>query len=139
MKLPPLPYQNRHGFSLVEVMLAVGIMSFGFLALAPLLVVGLNSARAARENHVAAEIATNLIEEAKQGTLSSGLLYFDAEGSLCLSSQAAYSAQGAFLSSPGPTGSGMTGGALTRLTLRIIPMAAPGSPRIYVDIFPTPS
>ena len=50
--------QRRRGFSLVEGVLSLAIISFGFLALAPLLVLGLGSAHLARENRATAQIAT---------------------------------------------------------------------------------
>jgi len=118
------------GFSLVESVLSLGVLSFGFLALAPLLALGLTRAGAAHENRTAAQIASTLIEEAKQGTLAPGSVYFDSTGNPCASTQAAYTAQG--------TSTLVPGSLLTRLTLWVTPLGTPGSARIYADVFPTP-
>jgi uncharacterized protein (TIGR02598 family) len=125
------------GFSLVESVLSVGVLSFGFISLAPLLALGLTRAGAARENQATAQIASTLIEEARQGTLAAGTIYLDSVGNPCAAAQAAYAVQDT--STPIAAGSGSAGGAaLTRLSLRIAPLGAPGSARIYADVFPTP-
>ncbi len=107
------------GFSLVESALSIGVLSFGFLALAPLLALGLTSA----------QIAATLIEQAKQGTLATGTIYLDSGSNPCASNQAAY----AVLGTSTPLSAGTT-----RLALRVTPVGAPGSARIYADVFPTP-
>jgi hypothetical protein len=105
-------------------------MSFGFLAVAPLLAVGMNGARLARETRMTAQIAATLTEEAKQGTLAPGPAYFDSASNPCAAAQAAYTVQ----ESVAPVG--VAGSALSRLTLSI---ASPGNAtRIYADVFPTP-
>ncbi len=114
--------------------MAIGVMSFGFLALAPLLVLGLNVTRTARANEAAAQIATTLVEQAKQGTVSGGLLYFDSAGQPCAAGQGAYSA----LATVQPTAAVGTATPLSRLTLRVTPLGAPGEARTYADVFPTP-
>ena len=126
--------QRRGGFSLVEGVLSLGIMSFGFLALAPLLVLGLGSAHVARENRATAQIAATLIEEAKQGTLGAGPVYFDSTTQPCALNQAVYAVQ------PVEQPVAVAGGTepLTRLTLRVTPMGMPGAARTYADVFPTP-
>lgn len=126
--------QRRRGFSLVEGVLSLGIMSFGFLALAPLLVLGVSSAHLARENRATVQIATTLIEEAKQGTLGAGPVYFDSTPQPCGLNQAAYAVQ------PAEQSFAVAGGAgpLIRLTLRITPVGMPGAARTYADVFPTP-
>ena len=122
------PGRSRFGFSLVEAVLSVGVMSFGFLAVAPLLAVGINGARLARETRVTAQIAATLTEEAKQGTLTPGAAYFDSASNPCAAAQAAYIVQ--------ETIAPVAGSALSRLTLSI---ASPGNAtRIYADVFPTP-
>jgi uncharacterized protein (TIGR02598 family) len=126
--------QRRGGFSLVEGVLSLGIMSFGFLALAPLLVVGLNGAHRARENRASAQIAATLIEEAKQGTLGTGTVYFDSTTQPCGPGGAAYAVQPAEQPVAGAGGAS----TLTRLTLRVTPVGMPGAARIYADVFPTP-
>jgi uncharacterized protein (TIGR02598 family) len=131
MKLYCVPgrRKKRAGFSLVEGVLSVGVFSFGFLSLAPLLVVGMDGARGARENRATAQIAATLIEEGKQGTLGAGPLYFDATLAPCPSRQGA-----AYMAQPSAT----VAAALTRLTLRIVPVNLPGDARTYADVFPTP-
>ena len=74
------PLRSRCGFSLVEAVLSIGVMSFGFLALAPLLAVGMNGARGARENRVSAQIATTLAGLC----LSAGLLTRFAAGAFAI-------------------------------------------------------
>jgi type II secretory pathway pseudopilin PulG len=125
--------QRRSGFSLVEGVLSLGIISFGFLALAPLLVLGLGSSHLARENRATAQIAATLIEEARQGTLGAGPLYLDSASQPCGVGQAAYTAL--------PTEQSVVAeglGPLIRLTLRITPTGMPGAARTYADVFPTP-
>ncbi len=125
--------KRRSGFSLVEGVLSLGIISFGFLALAPLLVLGLGSAHLARENRATAQIAATLMEEARQGTLSSGPLYLDSASQPCVAGQAAYTVL--------PTEQSMAAegmGPLTRLKLCITATGRPGAARTYADVFPTP-
>jgi type II secretory pathway pseudopilin PulG len=127
--------KRRCGFSLVEGVLSLGVLSFGFLALAPLLVLGLANASTARENRATAQIAATLIEEAKQGTLPSAAIYLDSASQPCLFNAAAYVAQ--------PTIQPITASAggtspLDRLTLRVTPLGRPGAARTYADVFPTP-
>jgi type II secretory pathway pseudopilin PulG len=62
--------KQRGGFSLVEATFSIGLLSFGFLTLAPLLALGLKTARHARDDRATAQIAQTLIEDAKQGTLT---------------------------------------------------------------------
>ncbi len=112
-------------------------MSFGFLALVPLLVLGLKAAQVARGDRATSQIAETMIEQAKQGTLVTGTAYFDAESNPCPAAQAAFVVQDnlAELNSSGTSASA----PLTQLTLRISPRALPGTVRIYADVFPTPT
>ena len=111
----------------METALSLGILSFGFLTLAPLLVVGLKTARQAHAAQDMAQIAQSLVEEAKQGTLSTGTAYFDFQGNPTNLSQAAYSAQSTLVS--------VTGNAtLTRLTLQITPLGMPDRSRTYATV-----
>jgi len=80
--------QRRGGFSLVEATFSIGLMSFGFLTMAPLLGLGLKTARLARDDRATAQIAQTLIEEAEQGTLPSGTVYLDIQVNLCRSPEA---------------------------------------------------
>jgi uncharacterized protein (TIGR02598 family) len=131
--MKPLLFRRRRstahgGFNLVEATLSLGLLSFGFLALAPLLAVGLKTARLTQDNRGTALIAQSLMEEAKQGTLSAGTAYFDFQGNPINSPQAAYSAQSTLLP--------VTGSAtLIRLTLRITPLGAPDRARTYAAVF----
>ena len=131
------PHPRRRscrGFSLVEAVLSIGMMSFGFLAMAPLLGLGITSARLPRENRATAQIATTLIEQAKQGTAFT-TPYFDSTSSPSTATQAAYFVQETTTTfAPGSVGSG----PLSRLCLRIAPVASVGGARTYADVYPTP-
>jgi uncharacterized protein (TIGR02598 family) len=122
---------QRGGFSLVEATFSIGLLSFGFLTLSPLLSLGLKTARLARDDRDTARIAQTLVQEAEQGTLPSSPVYLDFEGAACGSSQAAYTAQA---TSQPVTGSS----ALTRMTLQLTPLGAPDRARIYAVVFQTP-
>jgi type II secretory pathway pseudopilin PulG len=129
----------RRGFSLVEAVFSLGVLSFGFLALAPLLALGLTRAHEARENRATAEIASTLIEQAKQGTLAAGTIYLDASTDPCPASQAVYAVtDSAVAIAADPANGAPPGTPLTRLTLQVTPLGAPGAARIYADVFPTP-
>jgi uncharacterized protein (TIGR02598 family) len=128
--------RSCRGFSLVESVLALGIMSCGVLALAPLLTLGLNSAQVARGDRMMAQIAETMIEQAKQGTLTAGTFYLDSESNPCPAAQAAYIAQGSLADF---SADGSTGAPLTQLTVRVTPRALPHTVRIYADVFPTPA
>jgi uncharacterized protein (TIGR02598 family) len=119
----------RDGFSLVEATLSIGVLSLGFLTLIPLLAVGLKTARVAHNNRDSTQIAQLLVEEAKQGTLTTGITYFDFQGNPVTSAVAAYTAQSTLSSVPGNA-------ALSRLTLQIIPVGAPNRARTYAVVFP---
>jgi len=122
----------RGGFSLVEATLSLGLMSCGFLILAPLLVMGLTTARLARDDRATAQIAQTLIEEAKQGTLAAGTAYLDLQGNPATSALAVYTAQTTFLP--------VTGSAsLMQMTLRVIPLGAPDRARTYAVVLPASS
>jgi uncharacterized protein (TIGR02598 family) len=120
---------RRGGFSLVEATFSIGLMSCGFLTLAPLLALGMKTARLARNDRATAQIAQTVIEEAKQGTLAPGTVYLDFEGAACASTQAAYSVQ---------TTSQPLATSLSRLTLQVTPVGAPDRARIYAVVFQTP-
>jgi uncharacterized protein (TIGR02598 family) len=124
--------RKRGGFSLAEATFSIGLFSFCFLSLVPLLALGLKTARLARNDRCSAQIAQTLIEEAKQGTLASGTVYLDSQGALLQSPQtAAFTAQ----SSSQATA---TSPALTQMTLRVTPLGAPDRARIYAVVFQTP-
>jgi uncharacterized protein (TIGR02598 family) len=123
--------KHRGGFSLVEATLSIGLLSLGFLILAPLLALGLKSSRLARNDRATAQIAQTLIEEAKQGSLTPGsTVYLDIQGNTLPSPQtAAYTAQSTSQTAPG---------SLTRMTLHITPLGAPDRARTYAAVYPTP-
>jgi uncharacterized protein (TIGR02598 family) len=55
--------RQRAGFSLVEVVLAVGVISFAFVAILGLLPAGLQQFRQAMDNSVGAQIAQRIIQD----------------------------------------------------------------------------
>ena len=117
----------RGGFNLVEAALSLGLLSMGVLTLAPLLVVGMKSARTSRDERATIEIARTLEEEARQGTLAPGPVYADSNG----------------LALGGPTGAAYTvqpttkalAGSISRLTLRVTPIGAPDRVRVYAVVY----
>ncbi len=115
----------------MEATLSLGILSFGFLTIAPLLTLGLNTARVSHVGRDSAQIAQSLIEEAKQGTLSAGTSYLDFQGNPANSATAVYTAKSAFSSVSGSS-------TLTRLTLQITPMGAPSHTQTYAVVIPAP-
>ncbi len=115
----------------MEATLSLGILSFGLLTMAPLLAVGLKSAREIHNTRDMAQIAQSMVEQARQGTLTNGTTYFDFEGNPTSSSPAAYSAQSTLVSVTGST-------TLTRLTLRITPTGMPDRARTYAAVFSAP-
>jgi len=124
---------RRGGFSLVEATFSIGLLSFGFLTLAPLLALGLKTARLARDDRATAQVAQTLIEEAKQGTLASGTVYLDIQGTVLNSSQAAaYTAQSTSVTPYQGNAS------LTQMTLRVTPLGAPDRVRTYAVVYQAP-
>jgi uncharacterized protein (TIGR02598 family) len=121
--------EKQGGFSLVEATFSIGLLSFGFLALAPLLAVGIKSARLARDDRATAQIAQTLIEDAKQGSLPASPIYLDDQGNACSFSAATFSAQ---------TTSSSLAPSLSRLTIQVTPVGAPDRARIYAVVLQTP-
>jgi len=127
------PRRRKRAFSLVEAALSVGILSFGFLSVVPLVGLGVNSARQARTNRVAAQIAETLIQQAQQGTLAAGTVYFDsAENSLPTAVGACFQAQSSLVTGVAAPG----GGTLTRLTVQVTPLGAPARSQFYAVVLP---
>jgi len=124
--------KRRGGFSLAEATFSIGLMSFGFLALAPLLGLGMKTSRLARNDRATAQIAQTLIEEARQGTLVPGTVQLDFEGAPCASAQSVYTAQ---TTSVTPY---LANTSLTQMTLRVTPLGAPDRARTYAVVFQTP-
>jgi uncharacterized protein (TIGR02598 family) len=125
-------HRRRQGFSLAEATLSIGLFSFGFLSLVPLLAFGLKTARQTRDSRTTVQIAQTLIEEARQGTLHSGPLSLDLQGNACPATQAVYTAQTTL--APVTAGPGGAAG-LTQLTLRVVPRGSPDRARIYAVVF----
>ncbi len=114
---------SRGGFSLIEVTLSIGILSFGVLSLIPLMALGLKSARLAREERAAAHIAQTLIDETKEGTTPAAMLYLNSDGNPADPSAASYRVESTVQPVPGSS--------LSRLTLRVIPTGSPDHARTY--------
>jgi uncharacterized protein (TIGR02598 family) len=121
---------TRGGFNLVEASFTIGVLSLGFLTLAPLLSAGLKSARSSRDDRVSAQIARTLVEEAKQGTLGGGTLYLDEQGVACIPPGAAFAVQ---------TTTQAVGNSASRLTLRVTPVGLPDHAQIYAVVLPDPA
>jgi len=125
--------KRRGGFSLAEATFSIGLLSFGFLALAPLLGMGLKTARLARDDRATAQIAQTLTEEARQGTLAAGTVYLDIQGSVLTSAQAAaYSAKSTSVTPY------LGNASLTQMRLQITPLGAPDRMRTYVVVYQAP-
>ncbi len=67
--------RSQHGFSLVEVTLALGIVSFTLLAVVGLLPVGLKSIKSATEQAAAANTLTSLAEGLRHAQTTNGSEY----------------------------------------------------------------
>lgn len=124
---------KRGAFSLAEVTFSLGVLSFGLLSLAPMLALGLKASRQARDDRASAQIAETLIEEARQGTLPPGSVYFDDSGGSLPSSQAAAFAAQATSQTPAQST------ALTQMTLKVTPIGAPDRMRTYAVVYQTPA
>ena len=118
---------TRDGFNLVEASLAIGVMSFSFLTLGPLLGLGMKTARLARDDRASAQIARTVVEEAKQGTLGTGPVYLDDQGTATSPLHAAFVAQSVTQSAAN---------SATQLTLRVTPVGAPNRARVYAVVLP---
>jgi uncharacterized protein (TIGR02598 family) len=118
--------RRRGGFSLVEATFSIGLMSFGFLTLIPLLALGMKTTRQAKTDKGMGQIAQTLVEEAKLGSLASGTVYLNEECATCNASQAAYTVQASI--QPFQT-------TLSQLTLHVTPLGAPDRARVYAVVF----
>lgn len=99
----PLSSQQRRslsGFTLVEVTLAIGIISFAFVAMFGMLPVGLNVSRQAMDTTIEAQIVQQMKTQALQTDYSlleelakpEAVLYFDDQGKLTEAQTASYKA-----------------------------------------------
>lgn len=78
---------KQHGFSLIEVTMAIGIVAFAFVGLMGLLPVGMSAFNHAIDSTVEAQIAQRVFAEAQQVKFTdldqvAGLTYFDQEGTM---------------------------------------------------------
>jgi uncharacterized protein (TIGR02598 family) len=70
--LPALARRRRHrGFSLVEVVLSLGVMAFGFVGLFGLLPTGLGVFRSAIDTSIGAQIAQRIVSDIQQSDFDS--------------------------------------------------------------------
>lgn len=90
---------GRKGFSLTEVVLALGIVAFAFIPVLGLLPVGLDASRQAIDATIEAQIVQQLSNEAFQTDFSSldelstaPLYYFDYQGNKTTADKAIYTA-----------------------------------------------
>ena len=120
-------FSGRGGFNLVEASFTLGIMSLSFLALAPLLGFGMKAARWARDDRASAQIARTLMEEGRQGTLGTAIVYLDDQGTACSPLNAAFVVQPVTQA---------TGNLASQLTLRVTPVGAPSRARVYAVVLP---
>lgn len=132
----------RAGFSLVEVVLAMGIVAVAFIPLLGLMPLGLSTSRQAIDTTIEAQIIQQMTSQAQQTDFSllttlnnNSLLYFDANGNTTTSASAAIYKAGFSV----PTGSGnaslpgtttLPGGASTQtlatITIYILSTHSPG-------------
>ena len=83
---PSAPALRERGFGLVEIAIALGIVSFALLSLIGLMVVGLNASKAAREDTVVASLSRNVLANLKTlsypqlATLSTTNYYYTYDG-----------------------------------------------------------
>ena len=97
---------RRQAFSLIEVVLAIGVIAFAFIPMFGLLPVGLTTFRQSIENTVGSQIAQQLINQAQETDFTTLTLtanqetgnYFDEQGNLLSSVNGSASAN------PAPAG-----------------------------------
>ena len=111
----------------MEVSFTIGLLSVGFLTLAPLMGMGLKSSRWARDDRITAQIARTLSEEEKQGTLGASPAYLDDQGEACNPLSASYVAQPVMQSA---------GSTASQLLLRVTPVGAPQRAWDYAVVLP---
>jgi Tfp pilus assembly protein PilV len=119
--------RRSQGFSLVEAAFSLGVLSFGFLSLTPLVGLGLTSSRQARNGQLTAQIAMNFAEQAREGMLTAGSGYCDNQGAACASTTACYRTQ---------TTETTLAGNCTRLTIQVMPIGNPTRAQDYAVVLP---
>jgi uncharacterized protein (TIGR02598 family) len=115
-RLKLLRRRGDAGFSLVEVVLAIGIVAFAFLPLLGLMPIGLSTSRQAIDTTIEAQIIQQMTSQAQQtdfsslSTLASSTpTCFDANGNITTASSAMYKA-----SFGSPANTVLPGGATTQ-------------------------
>lgn len=113
------------GFSLVEVVIAIGLLSFAVLSIVGLLPVGMSSLRQSMNQTVETQIVRSISGQSVVGnfsTLATNGIYFDGEGQHCEIDRAAYTVNIATNtpSFPGSTNAANLPGCLTTLKVEII-------------------
>jgi uncharacterized protein (TIGR02598 family) len=77
---PLFSRRTSAGFSLVETVLAIGIVAFGLVSLLGLMPVGLSTLRSAMDASISSEIVQHVVSDLRQTeTANTQYLYFDAQ------------------------------------------------------------
>lgn len=123
-----LSRRNKLAFSLIEVTIAIGIVSFAFMAIMGLIPTGLNAFRSAIDTSVSGQIFKSVINETQQtdfGALiaaTPAIRYLDDQGNGCDTGKAIYFVNTRILSYAvlASTKSGaVTNSSLTAITVQI--------------------
>jgi len=134
---------QTEGFSLVEVVLAIGIISFGLISMMGLLPSGLQAFRSSMERTVSAQVAQAIMGEAKQKdftnltSAAATYRYFTQEGVETLSRpEGIYTAEVTLTNQVGVPGSGsaqFTNRSLALVRVRIAhnPAGAKSDPLLF--------
>lgn len=78
----PHPFRVSRAFSLVETVLAIGLVAFGLVSLLGLMPVGLSTFRSAMNHSISSEIVGQVVSDLRledTASLESRTLYFDAQ------------------------------------------------------------
>ncbi len=119
--------KSRLGFSLIETAFSMSIFSFGVLSLAPVMGLGLTSAREARDRQLGAQIAETLADQAREGALPAGTSTFDDQGETCAAASARFQSTATETTLPGNC---------IRVLIKITPVNAPNRPVVYAVVLP---
>jgi len=137
--------EKANGFSLVEVTLAIGIISFGLISILSLLPVGLQSFQSSMERTVSAQVVQAIMAEAKQKDFTnlSGAVtyqYFTQEGiKTLIRTDGIYTAEVTLTNQVGVPGSGSAqfinrSLALVRVRIAHNPAGAKSDPLLFSGI-----
>lgn len=88
---------------------------------------GLSSSREARDSRISAQIAKVFSDQAREGTLTAGTIYYDAQGAACPRTGACYQVR---------TVLAPMADNCTRLTIQVAPIANPNRPLDYAVVLP---